>query len=460
MFLSKYNTGDAYMARGSFSSALKAFQRAAELDPDSIYAAYQSASIKQILGDYSEAIVQFESLLDQTPEYIPALKGLADTLFCQATDYQTNGFTGRLVDCCSRMLTLLVRAAQLQPNLSCLWSMMGQVCLLLRPIPEERFSHLKVPTLLLSPDQVNKKQVMELGPKFFSSALKLLPDSAALWHNLALSYQSCWLFDETDKSKSAALVAIKKAITLDPKDSSHWDLLGLITQQPAESQHAFIRALELSPNGPGAAATWTHLGSLYLKHDNLQLAHECFKEAQNVNPFHVAAWIGQANIAEKLSPAEAMDLFRHTVSIGSGCPAQCEGSVSYAHWVLSTLADPETKRTAHFRYNIVQMHAVPTAVDGLARYIALYPEDSCALNLLGLLYERQGLYRIAEETLIKGIALNKNLCYCVSFIDFYLIFFHRNRVPWSRCGTVGQFCFQNGQDEGQSRSSLHGSGSL
>lgn len=398
--------GDAYLARGSFSAALKAFQRAGELDSTSVYSEYQKASIKQILGEYEEACAAFELLLSRTPDYIPALKGLAETIFCQATDYQAYGFVGRVVDCCSRILELLVRSAQIQPYLVSIWSLLGQVCLLLHTVPDKCFAQLKVPPLLLDTDAsvVTKREVMNLGPKFFSSALKLLPDSAALWHNLALSYQFCWLMDEKEQTnKSYALAAVKKAIRLEPMESSHWDLLGLISLQPAVSQHAFIRALEIDSVSPGAAASWTHLGALYMEHGNLHLAHECFKRSQNVDPFHIAAWIGQANIAEQLSPEEAMDLFHHAVSTGDGSPSRCEGSPSYAQWVISTLADPSMKRTAHYRYSIVQMHAVPAAVDGLVRYIALNPEDSCALNLLGLLYERQGLLSNAQEAFLQGL---------------------------------------------------------
>lgn len=69
------------------------------------------------------------------------------------------------------------------------------------------------------------------------------------------------------------------------------------------------------------------------------------------------------------------------------------------------MADPSLKKTAHYRYSIVQMHAVPAAIDGLVRYVALYPQDSCSLNLLGLLYERQGLYTKAEEAFLQGMGL-------------------------------------------------------
>ena len=276
------------------------------------------------MGEYSEAAIAFEALLADNPGYVPALKGLGETFLSQMNDYLTEGFTGRVMDCFTSAMDLLVRAAQLQPQLACIWSLMGHLCLTVRSLAENDFLGISLPQQLeIDSSTVTKQTVMELGTKFFLSALKLLPDSAPLFHNLALSYKA-------SNQTSHATEAVKRAIVLEPDDPSHWDLLGLIVQnqQPAVSQHAFIRALELNTKAPRAAATWTHLGALYLKHGDLRLAHECFKQSQNVDPSHVAAWIGQANIAEHLSPSEAMDLFRHTVAIGSGCAGQCEGSPS------------------------------------------------------------------------------------------------------------------------------------
>ena len=75
--------------------------------------------------------------------------GLAETLLSQAGDYAADGFTGRLVDCCSRAFQLLVKAAKVQPRFACFWSLMGEICLLLQPIPEADVNSLRVPSVLL-----------------------------------------------------------------------------------------------------------------------------------------------------------------------------------------------------------------------------------------------------------------------------------------------------------------------
>ena len=74
--------GDAYMARGSYISALKTFQKAAELNPGSIYPAYQIATIKQLLGEFRQAVEAYENLLTHSPDYLPALKGLLTFRIC------------------------------------------------------------------------------------------------------------------------------------------------------------------------------------------------------------------------------------------------------------------------------------------------------------------------------------------------------------------------------------------
>ena len=69
------------------------------------------------------------------------------------------------------------------------------------------------------------------------------------------------------------------------------------------------------------------------------------------------------------------------------------------------------------------MHAVPAAIDGLVRYVALYPQDSCSLNLLGLLYERQGLLSKAEEAFLQGMDWKyKYRSDKVAFVYYFIMF--------------------------------------
>lgn len=69
--------GDAYLNRRSFTAALKAFGKAQQLQPSSIYSVYQAAAIKQTLGKFKEAVAEYLQITAQQ-DYVPALKGTCE----------------------------------------------------------------------------------------------------------------------------------------------------------------------------------------------------------------------------------------------------------------------------------------------------------------------------------------------------------------------------------------------
>ena len=73
-------------------------------------------------------------------------------------------------------------------------------------------------------------------------------------------------------------------------------------------------------------------------------ANEAYAWAQKIDPAYINCWVGQAFIAEHLSPKEAMDLFRHSTLLGY----HHEAVTGYAHWVIKTIMDPEAKKKYSF----------------------------------------------------------------------------------------------------------------
>jgi Tfp pilus assembly protein PilF len=64
-------------------ASMKAFLRVTELDPSSVFAHYQIATIRQKLGMYVEAIEQYNITLEKAQikgeeNHMPSLKGLGD----------------------------------------------------------------------------------------------------------------------------------------------------------------------------------------------------------------------------------------------------------------------------------------------------------------------------------------------------------------------------------------------
>lgn len=73
--------GEAYLSRGGYTTALKSFTRASELNPDSTYSVFKVAAIQQLLGRYTEAITQYQLILKKEEGYVPALKGNSRSSF-------------------------------------------------------------------------------------------------------------------------------------------------------------------------------------------------------------------------------------------------------------------------------------------------------------------------------------------------------------------------------------------
>ncbi|NWS45191.1 TTC37 protein, partial [Probosciger aterrimus] len=67
--------GEAYLNRGSYSTALKSFRKASELNPGLVYSVFKAAAVEQILGKYENAIATYQQILKDTEDYVPALKG-------------------------------------------------------------------------------------------------------------------------------------------------------------------------------------------------------------------------------------------------------------------------------------------------------------------------------------------------------------------------------------------------
>ena len=75
--------GDAYIARGSFVAARKAFEKVLSINNESPYSKLMIADINQKLGYYQDAIDDYNNLLKSSPDYLPALRGLAETYLAQ-----------------------------------------------------------------------------------------------------------------------------------------------------------------------------------------------------------------------------------------------------------------------------------------------------------------------------------------------------------------------------------------
>uniref|UniRef100_A0A8D2KVA6 Tetratricopeptide repeat domain 37 n=1 Tax=Varanus komodoensis TaxID=61221 RepID=A0A8D2KVA6_VARKO len=408
--------GEAYLSRGGYTTALKSFRKARELNPKSIYSIYKAAAIEQILGKYKEAIAEYQHILKKSDNYVPALKGLGECYLMLAKMALADYLDGKALDYIEHSLTFLARATKHRPEVSCLWKLLGDACSSVCVISSSKVN-VQVLGFLLGQNMdkcvLNKSDLLSLGGRCYSRGLKLM-SSPNTWCDLGINYyhqaQHLTALDrnknETSDLLEKSVQCLKKAVRLDSKNHLYWNALGVVAcckgvGNYALAQHAFIKSIQADQIN---IVAWTNLGVLYLTSGNIEQAHEAFKVAQSLEPSYLTCWIGQALVAETIGSYETMDLFRHTTELSM----HVKGAKGYAHFVCSTLQDETIRNTELYRYNILQMNAIPAAQVALTKYTERIQNDACAFTMLGYLNEYLQLKKQAADAYQRAVLLLKN----------------------------------------------------
>lgn len=108
-FFSWEGLADSYLKRGSFNSALKVYLKICELSKENVYARLQVANIQTTLNMFKEAIVSYEELLTSQPDYLPALKGIANAHMGIAQRYLEDHLIGRSKEHAERAVHYLIK---------------------------------------------------------------------------------------------------------------------------------------------------------------------------------------------------------------------------------------------------------------------------------------------------------------------------------------------------------------
>ncbi|KAM6036199.1 superkiller complex protein 3 isoform 2-T4 [Theristicus caerulescens] len=408
--------GEAYLSRGSYSTALKSFRKASELNPELVYSIYRAAAVEQILGKYENAIATYQQILKKTEDYVPALKGLGECYLMLARSALDNYFDRKAVDYIEQALEFFTRATKHRPDVSCLWKLLGDTCTSVHVISPTKVNVQVLGSLLgknAGKQILKKSELLRLGGRCYGRALKLMP-LPSIWCDLGINYyrQAEHLtavgtdMNEISELLEKSLQCLKKAVRLDSKNHLYWNALGVVAScsaigNYALAQHSFIKSVQAEQIN---VVAWTNLGVLYLATGNIEQAHEAFKIAQSLEPSYLLCWIGQALIAEMVGSYDTMDLFRHTTELSM----HTEGAKGYAHWVCSTLQDKSNRNTELYLYNIVQMNAIPAAQVVLSKYTERNPDDPSAFTMLGYLNEYLHLKRQATDAYERAASLLKN----------------------------------------------------
>ncbi|XP_063101434.1 superkiller complex protein 3 isoform X2 [Cavia porcellus] len=405
--------GEAYLSRGGYTTALKSFTKASELNPKSTYSVFKVAAIQQTLGKYKEAIAQYQLIIKEKEDYVPALKGLGECHLMMAKAALVDYLDGKAVDYIEKSLEYFTWALQYRADASCLWKLVGDACTSLYAVSPSKVN-VNVLGVLLGQKEgkqmLKKNELLHLGGRCYGRALKLMSTSNT-WCDLGINYyRQAQHLAETGNNMSdlkelleKSLQCLKKAVRLDSKNHLYWNALGVVACYSgignyALAQHCFIKSIHSEQIN---AVAWTNLGVLYLANEKIEQAHEAFKMAQSLDPSYLMCWIGQALIAETIGSYDTMDLFRHTTELNM----HTEGAIGYAYWVCTTLQDKSNRETELYQYNILQMNAIPAAQVVLCKYVGRIQNYAPAFTMLGYLNEHLQLKKEAAEAYQRAILL-------------------------------------------------------
>ncbi|KAI8341483.1 hypothetical protein BC941DRAFT_510688 [Chlamydoabsidia padenii] len=433
--------GEAYAHEGRYVAALKAFERATTLDPTSINGNHQKALVKLKVGMLNSALDEFKTTLELAQKqgkglYIPSLKGLADTyLECVKEDFQ-QGFFGRSMAGCGKLIKTCLQGLQEDPSILGFWKLIGDACCFYRLMPS--FLHLcayedlqvlmnsyalKAHETLGFSDDHCSQLVSEFCQLDVSHEEFYLPPQASLdvmlacasfaykqvivlcrnhhtispafWHDLALVYH--WMgennLDHQESCTTVAIKCIQVALTLESSHYTYWNALGVFAMKksPKISQYAFVKAMEYNNT---TAVPWTNYGFLCLSLKDYELANQAFETAHALDPEWISAWVGEAYVASMWG-TDATAIFQHAFEASNG--SALEASYGYANSVYHQLS------TQQQSYGKADNAIVVAPAFALQKLTEQKQNDSLSLNLLGLLSERQGQYQRAAEAFAGAI---------------------------------------------------------
>lgn len=379
---------NAYMQRGSYNTALRAFlksiglrdQQATPVVTESgndthLYSELKIAEIHRLVHSYEEAVQDYLSILESNADYVPALIGLGETLFLIGQQAFANGFIYTGYRASMQAMLHLRRAVELRGDLCIAYDLLCQcnLAVLMHTNREQK---------------VLRVRSIEEGIRFANCALSINCGVPGYWHHLGLFY---WFRHEENDDCTTYLgktvQCLLNALKLQPANRNIWNTLGVVAADCLPfAQHCFLKALKCS--AANSEGLWNNLAICYLldasrymhfADEAVMRAHQAFCESQAQNPYFVNCWIGQALVAESLSHHDTLDLFRH-------CNTLAYHPLAAVKFAYHLLHEPHFDPSKRDLYTL--------CIDRLCRYI----EKDCdyvAYNLLGNLYERLGYQRQA-----------------------------------------------------------------
>ncbi|XP_041977159.1 tetratricopeptide repeat protein 37 [Aricia agestis] len=398
---------DAYFSRGSFTSALKAYNKVISMDPSkSVHCLTRIGFIHSLLTQYEDALSTFTKVFEIDSSSILALKGIAETWMRIAKKNLEAKLYGKARDTAQNAITYITKALSMEKKFKCFWNLLAEAFLFIAKLPKA-YSFVHTKPIGGDTDEIVRKDNIEIFPQALACYSVIAKRRNQLTtYDLAHAYLSYYHATKDIANCHIAYRLIIAEIKAKPTTWRNWNLLGKICiflKKYDKAQHCFIKAL-LTTRKWSVAKIWCNLGTLYVCMQQYKIANYCFWRGQSTLPSYPQSWIGQALIAEVIREEEAMDLLRHACRLGY----HPESALGYADWVCRTLKNIDYKNNPDTKYIIDGLYAIPYSVDLLSWYLKFEPDNACANNMLGIMQERTGLLRSSLDSYTKALELAEN----------------------------------------------------
>ncbi|XP_032513579.2 superkiller complex protein 3 [Danaus plexippus] len=404
---------DAYYSRGSFTSALKAYNKVMSVNPKkALHCLTRIGYIHSLLREYDEAISTFKRVFEIDPFSLLALKGIAETWMRIARKKYTAKLYGSARDTAQTAINYLIIALSKETKFTCFWNLMADALIFITRLPN-KYSYVYITEAFgKGSEDIIRKDKSCIYPQALACLSRIAKQKSQFTsYDLASTYLDYYLCTQNIVNCQIAFKLTVACIKDKPSTWRNWNLLGKVCyfmKKYVFAQHCFIKALLVTRKW-SIAQIWCNLGTLYLKLKLYKLANYCFWRGQSTLPSHPHSWIGQGLIAEVIREEEAMDLFRHACRLGY----HPESSLGYADWVCRTLKNDKYEDSTELKYVIDGLSAIPYALDLLSWFSTFETDNSCASNILGILHERSGLLNSAlnyyQKALEDAEECNKNM---------------------------------------------------
>ena len=387
--------GEKYLSVGKFRSAHKTYVNAYDMEPTP-YRQYSVGSISLQRGYPSEALAEFEKLLENNSSYGPGILGCVKSLYQLAVNSVLKEARPRYlyaVELANNCVQYLDQLLSFEPKWSSAWKYLGDICLFILQLRDSTLNLTEKIKSALSAGETefSGQNLAHLAVKSYNRGLELEPSCSEYLIDLTRSYLE--LAKYQGEYLLHALTLSKRSVQLRPHDHIAWNLLGAVCiKQKVYSlaQHACIKSLNIDKDDNPVA--WTNLGLLYMLNKEYTLSNQCYSEAQSNDPKYAQCWVAMAYLARAMGyEGEAEKIFKDLVQDRER-KSTVEGTLEYA------------VNFCHSDMTSEMMHEVLTLTTRCSHL--QHPADWLLFNISGVLSEKLHLNKVALQNYIKAQTLS------------------------------------------------------